>query len=755
MKRNIQYLLTVLCPLLLLAGCTLMMDEAGQAAPPADESGDGFSAPRTEVSDMGRVTYQFAEGTMLLDERYRPYILRFSADSTYHNVEVYLARSIPADLLPRRGNCLATTLHDIFDMGLYHRVDQVEDAGVGYRLTAHAVHTSEVYKCLRLETDFYVERTDSDSTVTRSVATDTPGYRLVGAYGRTRSEESDILDYRLLDTGLELQNVKQDEVWKKVLKTDKWIDPKTVAGKIKGGISGDCNAYATYQLGFKVTLMYDELAQSTDFRCLLYHKLAAGVYGQEMTATVSFPVAGCSYYLKPGTKKRPLIFQERVYNGDDYFVELRELTKPFAVGPIVGRFFLAGNFVIDLYAGVRSSVPFQWEYSYGGKLAEFGFHKDEQGEYAYPTKKDKAATSDIYETLDNVAFTAGLRFNLNFQAGVRLAEVAKANINVDPSLEIRYTGGSAGDGMYKDLSGQELAYAENGHLDLDLTLDLSMAGELDFKFMTVPLGRITLGDLTPFVLVSHTTPLHPQLQASITPDDSASTSNDAYYHATVTTVPGTGYLLPVLTSTPPMLYIYTSYGKLLKCIYPDDAKGGYDPRHEYTYSFWLPNDVTIYDYLVALPVLEQRYSKPLKFRRGGLWMRISNLEQMRVAHGSMADGQIYAFKFNLKGHQIQKTKALNAEITIEDGMGNLVGYQNFELERLGTTFDRDYLFLFSGKPDGQYLVKLYLNADVGYRTGLYMDSGKVLLMPGGGTETFDYREATQSGAYTQGYEILE
>lgn len=90
--KTIKNILAIIGILIFASGCTLMLDE-----PPADgnddtPNGDGFTAPRTEQTEFGDVTYQFQDGVRLINEKYVPYII--PAVTTPHWV-------IPKSYLPR------------------------------------------------------------------------------------------------------------------------------------------------------------------------------------------------------------------------------------------------------------------------------------------------------------------------------------------------------------------------------------------------------------------------------------------------------------------------------------------------------------------------------------------------------------------------------------------------------------------------------------------------------------------------------
>ena len=130
-----------------------MLDE-----PPADgnddtPNGDGFTAPRTEQTELGSVTYQFQDGVRVIDEKYVPYIISCRNDSTLGHTEILFTKNIPSDLLPQRGDYIATTMSQLFQQTLCDEVDNIEETGGGYLLISHPVPLIKVFK----ELDFSID----------------------------------------------------------------------------------------------------------------------------------------------------------------------------------------------------------------------------------------------------------------------------------------------------------------------------------------------------------------------------------------------------------------------------------------------------------------------------------------------------------------------------------------------------------------------------------------------------------------------
>lgn len=147
-----------LLPLLLLAlftGCTLMIDEPETATTPQEtENGDDITSPRRIVSDMGEVRYQIGPETRMIDKDYLPYLLTYKTDTLDRVTEIYFNKSIPLELLPQRGEFLATDQTDAIPNGLAHQVNLVRTTDNGYTVEVSPASYDDVYKTLATLTLF-------------------------------------------------------------------------------------------------------------------------------------------------------------------------------------------------------------------------------------------------------------------------------------------------------------------------------------------------------------------------------------------------------------------------------------------------------------------------------------------------------------------------------------------------------------------------------------------------------------------------
>lgn len=193
--KTIKNILAIIGILIFASGCTLMLDE-----PPADgnddtPNGDGFTAPRTEQTEFGDVTYQFQDGVRLINEKYVPYIISCRNDSTLGHTEILFTKNIPSDLLPQRGDYIATTMSQLFQQTLCDEVDNIEETGGGYLLISHPVPLIKVFKELDFSIDARIAGDYEDSSEQSRSGGNTPklkGFRLVPRHNSySRGEEVD------------------------------------------------------------------------------------------------------------------------------------------------------------------------------------------------------------------------------------------------------------------------------------------------------------------------------------------------------------------------------------------------------------------------------------------------------------------------------------------------------------------------------------------------------------------------------------
>ena len=192
MKRLNQIIL-LLGMMLLAVGCTLSLDEPVPDVGEDTLNGDGFSSPKTQLTEFGDVTYQFQDGVRLINEKYVPYIISCRNDSTLGHTEILFTKNIPSDLLPQRGDYIATTMSQLFQQTLCDEVDNIEETGGGYLLISHPVPLIKVFKELDFSIDARIAGDYEDSSEQSRSGGNTPklkGFRLVPRHNSySRGEE--------------------------------------------------------------------------------------------------------------------------------------------------------------------------------------------------------------------------------------------------------------------------------------------------------------------------------------------------------------------------------------------------------------------------------------------------------------------------------------------------------------------------------------------------------------------------------------
>lgn len=151
--KQLNHTILLLGMMLLAVGCTLYLDEPVPDGGEDTLNGDGFSSPKTQLTEFGDVTYQFEEGVRVIDEKYVPYIIYCRNDTAMHHTEILFTKNIPGELIPRRGEYIATTMSQLFQSTLCDEVDFVEESQGGYLMTSHVVPLHKVFK----ELDFSID----------------------------------------------------------------------------------------------------------------------------------------------------------------------------------------------------------------------------------------------------------------------------------------------------------------------------------------------------------------------------------------------------------------------------------------------------------------------------------------------------------------------------------------------------------------------------------------------------------------------
>ena len=149
MKKIFLLILTALA----FASCTLYMDEPEDEKKGKDdniENGDGFSAPRTDVTADGTTTYQFNPTTKVFDETNSQYVL---------NVEdtvVWLSTSTPYEMIPRVGDGVFSRFSETFPDGMIGEAASVTKENGMIKCVCTKTALDNVFEVLEMKQSFSV-----------------------------------------------------------------------------------------------------------------------------------------------------------------------------------------------------------------------------------------------------------------------------------------------------------------------------------------------------------------------------------------------------------------------------------------------------------------------------------------------------------------------------------------------------------------------------------------------------------------------
>ena len=675
----------------MFAGCTLMLDEPTDADTPT-ENGDGFTSPRTETNDLGSITYQYNEGTKLLDDSYRPYILRYSTDSLYDKTEIYFTKDIPADLMVQKGNYLATTLIDIFDKGLCHEVVEVQKDDMGYRVLACVANTKDVYKKLKVKADFFVEVDQDEQSETQSRTGDfnADRVRLVGAAGQSRGGE---FNYNFMQTGIRLSNM---DLFHSDFKYCTDTKPKTFSSfkdKIKFKLSGDADMYAYFSSYLKITYESDDEKNMVDWHGIIGSKFSVGIMFKNGRLKLSVPLIGCSYLnhksAYPDSEGGSGVPAMYVIDKNGYLANFPKIEKRFVVGGFVGTFFIEPNLILDFFGGINAEKQMKYEFTKELRLVEFGFHSEPGNEYSYPNSKN-APDGVTAEEPEGLNFEAGARLSLSVNTGFRAYEVVKAYINFNVGLEVKYqknftqTTENIKSGLFTP-DRKWMLYPGNSFISISSDLDLKLAGELDLGFYTAPL--FSLGPTKPFDLFKETWYTVPFFETHVYLDKERSDNNTNYYKAVVRKSSDRKFFPGALSYSPHLAIYDSSFHLVGVANLIGEPKLEYEDK-DYNFEFSVKLDKTganSFYYAVPYDNVRLLYSTPYKFYATGNWLNVTDALQMEAINfESFADPQyenITAFRFETKGNIQRISDKLQCRVTVYNDKNKVVSTKSYAYPR--------------------------------------------------------------------------
>lgn len=453
--KTIKNILAIIGILIFASGCTLMLDE-----PPADgnddtPNGDGFTAPRTEQTELGDVTYQFQDGVRLINEKYVPYIISCRNDSTLGHTEILFTKNIPSDLLPQRGDYIATTMSQLFQQTLCDEVDNIEETGGGYLLISHPVPLIKVFKELDFSIDARIAGDYEDSSKQSRSGGNTPklkGFRLVPRHNSySRGEE---VDGELSESLFSLAFWDGDESKLKEFETDpadyhKWelnlVENKSHASflfpSIREGGSATHSAtrvglasYQNVKLKFSLKNGFDlelsnDLVQTYSFR------------SEACDRWYAFPVVGSTGMTVP----KDGILHENRWTKYDYALPLPVLPS-IGLDAYVAKLCIDFNFAFayDEASKITGDKVFRYE---GAQKTQF-FKWNMKTDKNYETTVNRSKSLDVTDPrlrkdLSNTVFQYATRGFLHIDIGVTLGaatlDISPLRINFDASFTHKMT----------------------------------------------------------------------------------------------------------------------------------------------------------------------------------------------------------------------------------------------------------------------------------------------------------------------------
>lgn len=495
--------------MLLAVGCTLSLDEPLPDGGEDNLNGDGFSAPKTQQTEFGDVTYQFEEGVRVIDEKYVPYIIYCRNDTAMHHTEILFTKNIPGDLIPRRGEYIATTMSQLFQSTLCDEVDFVEESQGGYLMTSHVVPLHKVFKELDFSIDARIAGDYEESSEQSRSGGNTPklkGYRLVPRHnthsrgGEDSGEFSESLFSLAFWDGDEskLKEFETDPAdyhdWKNEFDTPLAIVFPSVReggsatrSATRVGLASYQNVKLKFSLknGFDLELSND-LVQTYSFR------------SEACDRWLAFPVVGSTGMTVP----KDGILHENRWTKYDYGIPLPVLPS-LGLDVYVAKLCLDFNFAFayDQASKITGDKVFRYEGAQKTQLFKWNMKTDKN----YETTVNRSKSLDVEEPrlrkdLSNTVFqyaTRGyLHIDIGFTLGYATLDISPLRINLDVSCTHKMTNDGS-KSKPSTLKVKEPGYKEYSYEATDKSLD-EWKGTLAVGVSTDMKGGADLGDLADY-----------------------------------------------------------------------------------------------------------------------------------------------------------------------------------------------------------------------------------------------------------------
>lgn len=723
MKRRF-YILWLLAIAVVMNACTLMLDEpeASETEEPEVSNGDGFSAPKTEVTEFGTTAYQFNDNVRLIDERYRPYLIGAQTDTEEGVTKTYFLKSIPADLLPAQGEMLATTLHDIYTGILNDKVDVVENGPNGtIVVTSHLVSLEEVYKVLNFDVEAAIVEVDDPDT--RSGAGE--GKKVLRAVGlgsnvvRGNDWDTDITkefcDIKInLFNGVNVNfkpfelNSAADYLFSSLVT----INP-TASGfeKIRFGVKSDMSAYCFFKAKAIIKCSYG-LKEFLKGDIRLKANYGYGYQFKNFSSYVSIPIFATTGM---STKKDGIFPDQNYSTASDFLVKGNEVfvgvgdKLPFKLGIAFNLAFTA-----DIAGKLESKEPFKYEESYEWEPYVWTFAIDlisspinllphgtikKNTTVTIPSSYSKKSGFRLNLHAD-VAFVVGAEISKDDETVVGI-DVIPAKFNLDSNYKyVEETDFNSSNPLtLKDGDGMTLYATDKSRSDGDLSFNVQFAQDIaitgavaDFlrKWKIIDLTKNFFNDESkPKVIPFHYSPF-PQLTASLTFDKKNTNSEVARYGVTVKQEANRAVKHTDFKNI--RLLIYDEKYKFLKEVNPLESNPtNYDPKTTYKFEpldMYINGELGHSTYFYAVPCYQSMdgsvnyFCRPQRYQVRGDWGRITEMQPLNITNSSQyieMDKTLTGFAFTGQySFEINQVKYVYVKVEFLDTYGQNVYTHTYE-----------------------------------------------------------------------------
>lgn len=507
--KQLNHTILLLGMMLLAVGCTLSLDEPVPDGGDDTLNGDGFSSPKTQLTEFGEVTYQFEEGVRVIDEKYVPYIIYCRNDTAMHHTEILFTKNIPGDLIPRRGEYIATTMSQLFQSTLCDEVDFVEESQGGYLMTSHVVPLHKVFKELDFSIDARIAGDYEESSEQSRSGGNTPklkGYRLVPRHNTHSRGGEDSGEFS--ESLFSLAFWDGDESKLKEFETDPadyhdWkneFDPpiSILFPSFRSGGSDSRSAtrvglasYQNVKLKFSLKNGFD-LELSNDL-VQTYSFCSEASY-----EWYAFPVIGSTGMTVP----KDGILHENRWTKYDYGLPLPVLPS-LGLDVYVAKLCLDFNFAFayDQASKITGDNVFRYEGAQKTQLFKWNMKTDKNYETTVNRSKslyveEPRLRKDLSNTVFQYATRGYLHIDIGFTLGYATLDISPLRINLDVSCTHKMTNDGS-KAKPSTLKVKEPGYKEYSYEATDKSLD-EWKGTLAVGISTDVKGGADLGDLADY-----------------------------------------------------------------------------------------------------------------------------------------------------------------------------------------------------------------------------------------------------------------